>query len=75
MRGEGEAAGGRVDAEDGEVGGVLVGADEPAAVGREGEVARVLAAAGDALDGGEATGVGGERENGKGEGRRSFGAG
>ena len=48
-----DAAGGRVAAEDGDGGGVLVAAEEPAFGGVEGEVARGLAAAGDALDEGE----------------------
>jgi len=58
LGGASDAAGGGVAAEDGDGGGVLIAAEEPAFGGVEGEVARGLAAAGDALDEGEGT-VGG----------------
>jgi hypothetical protein len=45
-----DSAGGGVSTENGDGGGVLIAAEEPAFGGVEGEVARCLAAAGDALD-------------------------
>ena len=52
--GAGEAAGGGIDAEGGDVIGILMSGEEPAAVGGEGEVARLGAAARDDLDDREA---------------------
>lgn len=58
MGGGGELTGGRVDAENAEGVGILVRAEEPGAVGREGEVARDRAAGGDVFDEGEFAGGG-----------------
>src|SRR5690606_22940321 len=54
----GEAAGVRVDAKDGEIIGGLRGAEQPGAVGAEGEIARVASAAGNRFDEREHSGGG-----------------
>src|SRR3984885_4809634 len=62
LDGASDAAGASVAAEDGDGGGVLIAAEEPAAGRVEGEVARGFAAAGDALDEGERAVAGGDGE-------------